>query len=376
MHKHWLRVILTFALMFSVVFLILPIETAFAEGVELGTLSPGDIVVDRTSVWDFKAGDNYSGEAFKTEAVEWIVVKQDHFGTGTTLLLAKELVAKLEFNSTRDPDWVTSDLRAWLRGEFYNHFSQDFQDAIVPVTTVWGGANVSDETIFVFSDREMGNTGQYATDDGTDTGYFTTNPSRVVEFQGAAAVYWLRSEDTSGRTHTVHTTGEFYTAVQDSNTPAVRPAVNLSSDTLLVEDEGVYVIFIPVPASGVSLDQINLSLIAGGDTATLEATVEPTDATNQELVWSSSDETVATVSANSAAVVTPVGAGTAVITVTTVDGGHTAECTVTVAAATVEEEEPTLPKTGGALFYWLLAGLILALAGVFFLSRPVQSDSV
>ncbi len=95
-----------------------------------------------------------------------------------------------------------------------------------------------------------------------------------------------------------------------------------------------------------------MNLTAGGATATLVSTVNPADAINKNVIWSSSDESVATVHANSPAVVTPVGEGTAVITVTTEDGSFTSECAVTVVlAAQEEEEEEELPRTGGSHYY-------------------------
>ncbi len=80
------------------------------------------------------------------------------------------------------------------------------------------------------------------------------------------------------------------------------------------------------PVSGVELDKNTLNLEVGA-TGTLTATVLPSTAANKAVTWSSDNETVATV-ANG--VVTAVGAGTATITVTTVDGGKTATCAVTV----------------------------------------------
>ena len=79
--------------------------------------------------------------------------------------------------------------------------------------------------------------------------------------------------------------------------------------------------------TGVTLNTETLELFTGGS-ATLTATVEPSDAANQNVTWASSDPSVATVDA--AGKVTAVAPGTATITVTTADGGFTATCTVTV----------------------------------------------
>jgi hypothetical protein len=65
-----------------------------------------------------------------------------------------------------------------------------------------------------------------------------------------------------------------------------------------------------------------------GETFTLTAAVTPGNATNSDVVWTSSSTTVATV--NDAGVVTAVSTGDATITVTTVDGSYTATCAVSV----------------------------------------------
>lgn len=67
--------------------------------------------------------------------------------------------------------------------------------------------------------------------------------------------------------------------------------------------------------------------VAVGDTVTLTATVIPNTATNKAVTWSSSAEGVATVENG---VVEGVSAGSATITVTTVDGGKTDTCAITV----------------------------------------------
>lgn len=67
-----------------------------------------------------------------------------------------------------------------------------------------------------------------------------------------------------------------------------------------------------------------------GETLELNATVTPANASNQNVTWASSDDGVATVDSNG--VVTGVAAGTATITATTVDGGKTDTCAITVTA--------------------------------------------
>lgn len=80
-----------------------------------------------------------------------------------------------------------------------------------------------------------------------------------------------------------------------------------------------------VPVESVSLDKTELKLAKGGN-AKLTATVNPADATDKTVTWTTSDNKVATVAADGT--VTAVGEGTAVITATA--GGKTAQCTVTV----------------------------------------------
>ena len=82
-----------------------------------------------------------------------------------------------------------------------------------------------------------------------------------------------------------------------------------------------------VSVTSVSLNKSSLDLTVGG-TATLIATVLPDNADNKRVTWTSSKPSVATVS--SSGVVTAVAEGSAVITVTTSDGGYTASCNVTV----------------------------------------------
>ena len=89
-----------------------------------------------------------------------------------------------------------------------------------------------------------------------------------------------------------------------------------------------------ISVENVTLDKTELSLLVG-EKATLVATVMPENATDKSVIWSSSDESVATVSSDG--VVIGINAGSAVITATTVDGGKKAACAVTVKAENSHE---------------------------------------
>jgi len=84
---------------------------------------------------------------------------------------------------------------------------------------------------------------------------------------------------------------------------------------------------IVAPVSAITVTPTAMTLTAGGATGTITATVEPSNASNKNVTWSSSNTAVATVAGG---VVTPIAAGTATITATTADGGKTATCAVTV----------------------------------------------
>ena len=95
------------------------------------------------------------------------------------------------------------------------------------------------------------------------------------------------------------------------------------------EDEGISdfcVVTVNQPVTGVSLSKSELSFSKIGDAEQLVASVQPADATNKELNWSSSDESVAIVSNGR---VLCSGYGSAIVYVTTVDGGYMASCVVT-----------------------------------------------
>ena len=99
-----------------------------------------------------------------------------------------------------------------------------------------------------------------------------------------------------------------------------------------------------VSVTGVSLNRTSL-ILTEGDSSSLTATVNPSNATNKNVTWASSNSSVVTVDMNGN--IKAIKAGTATITVTTEDGGHTAQATIAVNAKPVVDT--TVSVTGVSL---------------------------
>jgi uncharacterized protein YjdB len=91
-----------------------------------------------------------------------------------------------------------------------------------------------------------------------------------------------------------------------------------------------------IPVTSVSVSPTSGSLVAAfptQPTLQLTQTVLPANATNPSVTWSSNNTNVATV--NASGLVTANAGGSCTITVTTVQGGFTANCSITVTGSTV-----------------------------------------
>lgn len=109
------------------------------------------------------------------------------------------------------------------------------------------------------------------------------------------------------------------------------------------------------PLTSISLDKHTLG-IRNDNSSSLHASFTPTDATNKNVTWSSSNDAVAIVDQNGQ--VTAVSKGTADITVTAEDGGYTDTCKVTVIQPVDKVE---LGSTSGSIPSSIIVGDTLRL---------------
>jgi uncharacterized protein YjdB len=123
-----------------------------------------------------------------------------------------------------------------------------------------------------------------------------------------------------------------------------------SSDTPTKPDAPV------VKVQSVSLNETTLPLEVG-HIGQLTATVEPNNATNQEVAWTSSNDDVATVDQTGR--VFGIDRGEAIITVTTRDGNKTADCSVAVKVdVTGVYLNKTILHLDTGVFFWITEKLI------------------
>ena len=156
-------------------------------------------------------------------------------------------------------------------------------------------------------------------------------------------------EDATNKKVTWISSDETVATVKDGKVTALKPGT--AKITVKTEDGGktaecqVTVVAKVYPVTGVTLDRTSAELTEG-DELVLAVTVSPANATNKNVTWISSDETVATVKDGKVTALKP---GTVKITVKTEDGGKTAECQLTVVAKVYPVTGVTLDKTSAEL---------------------------
>ena len=221
--------------------------------------------------------------------------------------------------------------------------SSSVSSVTLPVTAASGGNPAYIET------TDEGVAWKYTAD-----GYFTNGSSNpymypsssngIMTYSSGRAISFIEGKlsfETSND-------GTFYITCNEGTFSTSNVAANAASFRLFMKTDEIPGL---ISVTGVTLDKATMALTVGG-TGTLTATVAPEDAANKNVTWSSSNETVATVNDGT---VTALKAGTAVITVKTVDGEWTATCTVTVTAPQeIESSVIELMKLKNNSSVWLI----------------------
>ncbi len=177
-------------------------------------------------------------------------------------------------------------------------------------------------------------------------GEITINQTEVTCYEGRAYQYIIEGALTEDGTYTTIVDRSNNTSPGDSSAPIIDVVDNVVARYVRItvsgsaEYTGPWVSLTELrvfgegervnePVTSVALDLSSVELVEG-ETQQLTATVEPWNASNKEVSYSSSDASVASVDADG--LITAESEGTATITATTDDGGLTASIEVTVTA--------------------------------------------
>ena len=192
---------------------------------------------------------------------DWLVVHQglpsdiyDASCNGTWLLL-KDIYENRPWHRSDVNKLESSTIHSYLNGDFQNLFGSNIKDAIKQVKipyrenggsggTNQSGANGLSAKIFLLSGYEVGWTTSdsgYFPVDGAKLDYFAASPGgnskRIANFNGAAALWWLRSPYTSNTNNVWRVTSNGgYNDRIASNSNGIRPAIILPSDMLVTDD--------------------------------------------------------------------------------------------------------------------------------------------
>ena len=138
---------------------------------------------------------------------------------------------------------------------------------------------------------------------------------------------------TSSNTNVATVSNGVITGVEEGTaTITVKTVDGNFSDTCIVIVEKNSI----VKVTGIELNKDSLNMQVGERT-NLVATIKPTNATNKDVIWSSSNQKVATISENG--IIEALKEGKTTITVMTKDGSYKASCEVTVTKKTNTEDD-------------------------------------
>lgn len=167
-----------------------------------------------------------------------------------TWVVMKDAYEKRVWNTSAENDYKNSSINSYLNSDFYNLI--DKKNAIKEVkipyrpnsgydATVSSGSNGLPVKVFLLSVRETGITStNYVPEDGKATSYFDSDAKRITYLNGSSVTWVTRSPATWNtsplKIHYVTNSGSLGGSANTTNQNAIRPALVLSYQAKLTED--------------------------------------------------------------------------------------------------------------------------------------------
>jgi uncharacterized protein YjdB len=330
-----------------------------------------DFIFGENFYWNFMKKVYNSGESAATDLTA--STNGEYSGASATQMVARYLSNHDEYGTDGSPfSWLSGGrnavMSAFVIGAYYRGVPFIYNGLEVGNTSAltypWNAQSINwtqDLTVLTEMKKLLAfrNTST-AIRRGTPTSYSTADVVAFTKINGSEKVVAMINTRNAAKTFTIP--AAMAGTYNDAFTNA---SVTLTSGATQTLNAFQYIVLsnasVPVVSvTGVTVSPTSASVSAGLSTQ-LTANIQPSNATNQNVTWSSSNTAVATVSATG--LVTGVAAGTATITVTTQDGGKTATATITVTAAstfTVHYYRPSTWGTAIKIYWWsaLPAGVL------------------
>lgn len=159
-----------------------------------------------------------------------------------TWLLMKDLYESKQFHNKNSGFYNTTDIHAYLNGDFYGLLDQALQNAIksvkIPyIADRYGTVNDKEyglsAKVFLLSMREVFGS-QFKYHDGSKLSYFPTtgDSARIAYLNGNPFGWWLRTTQSSGIEYEINKTGKYQTS-SFSAYRGIRPACIVYPETLV-----------------------------------------------------------------------------------------------------------------------------------------------
>ena len=238
---------------------------ALFESVEYGTWTAVATLDDNTATQQIEVPQTIEQEVtlglmlsslplkttkLKIGGIKWILFARDHDGypSGAQTLISEFTVdPNTAFGSS--VNYQGSSLQARM-GQVYNLFSEREKSFVLQTTRKYkngsGAYPIFNEYVFPLTSTEVGdNTDPQM---GSNLGFSSNDDRKCTNTSGSAQIWWLADASLSSVVRVVGSGGGFAN-VSPSVSNGVRPALNLSPNTILNEypdDEGYYTIYRPV----------------------------------------------------------------------------------------------------------------------------------
>ena len=308
--------------------------------------SPNDTYDDRTATVTIMAGELSQTITVVQPAKKGMIVPQMAFQLASDATSFEvEVHANVDYTVSISSDWIRQTGTKGLTAkqlQFSVEENTDYDPRVATIIIEPSVPDVIEEVITVLQaqrDAIIVDGQNYHMPYGG--GAIEVKVSANVVYDVQSAVDWIQYKGTKGLSDSVIK----LFVDENMNGSSREGSVTISQKdgslkyTITVNQDGY------VSVSEVSLDKTNLELVVG-ESATLTATVTPSDAANAAVSWSSDNTGVATVS--SSGFVTAVGPGSA--TITAKADNKSASCKVTVENRVIDAVQTTeVPEEGGTV---------------------------